>query len=168
MRQRVGEGGGGGFFLCRHIQNSPPHHHDPAHTPPGQVYGLSGPIARYIARAAPVLHRFANEDVTLGAWLVGLEVKHVDERRLCCDSAERCAAQTAPSNVCLSYYEHQCAGICTPEARLVPIYKSCLDDPLSRDPADLGKGITDWDEGMDLDGGDDDDGPLDDDDDGGD
>jgi hypothetical protein len=51
----------------------------------GQVYGLSGPIARYIARAAPVLHRYANEDVTVGAWLLGLDVKHVDERRLCCD-----------------------------------------------------------------------------------
>ena len=65
-------------------------------------------------------------------------------------SAERCAAQTAPSNVCLSYYEHQCAGICTSETRLVPIYKSCLDDPLSKNPADLGKGITDWDEGMEF------------------
>jgi Galactosyltransferase len=144
---------------------SPPFNALSHHT--GQVYGLSGPIARYIARAAPVLHRFANEDVTLGAWLVGLEVKHVDERRLCCDSAERCAAQTAPSNVCLSYYEHQCAGICTPETRLVPIYKSCLDDPLSRDPSELGKGITDWDEGMELDDGEEED-PLDDDDDGGD
>ena len=58
-----------------------------------QVYGLSGPVARYIGRNGPILHRFANEDVTLGAWLVGLEVTHVDERRLCCDSAERCQAQ---------------------------------------------------------------------------
>jgi len=57
------------------------------------VYGLSGPVARYIGRNGPILHRFANEDVTLGAWLVGLEVTHVDERRLCCDSAERCQAQ---------------------------------------------------------------------------
>ena len=58
-----------------------------------QVYGLSGPVARYIGRNGPILHRFANEDVTLGAWLVGLEVTHVDERRFCCDSAERCMAQ---------------------------------------------------------------------------
>ena len=64
--------------------------------------------------------------------------------------------------MCLSYYEHQCAGICTSETRLVPIFKSCLDDPLSKNPADLGKGITDWDEGMEFlddeddDGGDDD------------
>ncbi len=57
---------------------------------------LSGPVARYIGRNGPILHRFANEDVTLGAWLVGLEVTHVDERRFCCDSAERCMAQVRP------------------------------------------------------------------------
>ncbi|CAL8462361.1 g1894 [Coccomyxa elongata] len=98
----------------------------------GQVYGLSGPVARYIGRNGPILHRFANEDVTLGAWLVGLEVTHVDERRFCCDSAERCMAQTNENNVCLSYYEHQCAGICSSESRLEPIYESCLKDPLNR------------------------------------
>lgn len=32
----------------------------------------------------PILHRFANEDVSLGAWLLGLEVEHVDDRSLCC------------------------------------------------------------------------------------
>lgn len=53
-------------------------------------------MARYIGRNGPILHRFANEDVTLGAWLVGLEVTHVDERRFCCDSAERCMAQVRP------------------------------------------------------------------------
>ncbi|CAL5227666.1 g10673 [Coccomyxa viridis] len=98
----------------------------------GQVYGLSGPVARYIGRNGPILHRFANEDVTLGAWLVGLEVTHVDERRFCCDSAERCMAQTNENNICLSYYEHQCAGICSSESRLEPIFESCLKDPLNR------------------------------------
>ena len=32
----------------------------------------------------PILHRYANEDVSLGAWLLGLEVEHVDERSMCC------------------------------------------------------------------------------------
>lgn len=67
-----------------------------------QVYGLSGPVARYIGRNGPILHKFANEDVTLGAWLVGLEVTHVDERRFCCDSAERCMAQVCPCLHCCS------------------------------------------------------------------
>jgi len=96
----------------------------------GQLYGLSGPVARYLARAGPVLHRFANEDVTLGAWLLGLEVAHVDERRLCCDSPDRCASQTGPGNVCLGYFEMACAGICAPDKRLEPLYHACLADPL--------------------------------------
>lgn len=72
-----------------------------------QVYGLSGPVARYIGRNGPILHRFANEDVTLGAWLVGLEVTHVDERRFCCDSAERCMAQVWP---CIQPFCKACPG----------------------------------------------------------
>ena len=31
-----------------------------------------------------VLHRYANEDVSLGAWFIGLDVEHIDDRRLCC------------------------------------------------------------------------------------
>lgn len=41
-------------------------------------------------------------------------------------------AQTNENNVCLSYYEHQCAGICSSESRLEPIFESCLKDPLNR------------------------------------
>lgn len=73
----------------------------------GQIYGLSGPVAKYIGRNGPILHRFANEDVTLGAWLVGLEITHVDERRLCCDSADKCNAQVQPDH-CLSRIGHKC------------------------------------------------------------
>ena len=78
-----------------------------------QVYGLSGPVARYIGRNGPILHRFANEDVTLGAWLVGLEVTHVDERRFCCDSAERCMAQVRlpPIFACPHTFRHLQAGL---------------------------------------------------------
>ncbi|CAL5394074.1 unnamed protein product [Camellia sinensis] len=31
-----------------------------------------------------VLHTYANEDVSLGAWFIGLDVQHIDDRRLCC------------------------------------------------------------------------------------
>ena len=85
--------------------------------PRSQVYGLSGPVARYIGRNGPILHRFANEDVTLGAWLVGLEVTHVDERRFCCDSAERCMAQACPPpEPCAAshHHDHACTFPCSP------------------------------------------------------
>lgn len=31
-----------------------------------------------------VLHKYANEDVSLGSWFIGLDVDQVDDRRLCC------------------------------------------------------------------------------------
>lgn len=31
-----------------------------------------------------VLHKYTNEDVSLGAWFIGLDVQHIDDRRLCC------------------------------------------------------------------------------------
>lgn len=31
-----------------------------------------------------VLHKYANEDVSLGSWFLGLDVEHIDDRRLCC------------------------------------------------------------------------------------
>jgi hypothetical protein len=31
-----------------------------------------------------ILHKYSNEDVSFGSWLIGLDVEHVDERSLCC------------------------------------------------------------------------------------
>lgn len=31
-----------------------------------------------------VLHKYANEDVSIGSWFIGLDVEHIDDRRLCC------------------------------------------------------------------------------------
>ncbi len=39
----------------------------------GQIYGMARPVARYIARNEAILHRYANEDVAVGAWLVSGE-----------------------------------------------------------------------------------------------
>ena len=65
------------------------------HAAAGQLYGVSRPVAQYIGRNQAVLHRFANEDVTFGTWLVGLEVQYVDERRLCCDTEHKCGSQAS-------------------------------------------------------------------------
>lgn len=37
------------------------------------------------------MHKFANEDVSLGSWFIGLEVEHIDDHNMCC--------QTPPGNV---------------------------------------------------------------------
>ena len=37
-----------------------------------------------ICDCRPILHKYANEDVSLGAWFIGLEVEHIDDRSMCC------------------------------------------------------------------------------------
>jgi hypothetical protein len=34
----------------------------------------------------PILHKYANEDVALGSWFIGLEVEHIDDRSMCCET----------------------------------------------------------------------------------
>jgi hypothetical protein len=31
-----------------------------------------------------ILHKYVNEDVSLGSWFIGLDVEHVDDKRICC------------------------------------------------------------------------------------
>ncbi|CAD6335814.1 unnamed protein product [Miscanthus lutarioriparius] len=50
----------------------------------GQLYAISKDLAAYISLNKHVLHKYINEDVSLGAWLIGLDVEHIDDRRLCC------------------------------------------------------------------------------------
>lgn len=90
----------------------------------GQVYGLSGLVARYLAQNADVMHGFAHDDVTLGAWLLGLQVKYYDEPRLCCDEL-KCSKQK-PQERCIAFFESVCPGMCTPETRINAIYKKCV------------------------------------------
>ena len=40
--------------------------------------------------------------------------------------------QASESNLCLSYYERECAGICKSESRLEGIWNECLNNPLAR------------------------------------
>ncbi|EFN59688.1 hypothetical protein CHLNCDRAFT_133227 [Chlorella variabilis] len=72
----------------------------------GQIYGMSRPVARYIAQNEAILHRYANEDVAVGAWLVGLDIVYDNQRRLCCDTEWKCTQQNNKDNVCLAFSEN--------------------------------------------------------------
>ncbi|KAL0016154.1 hypothetical protein SO802_003223 [Lithocarpus litseifolius] len=50
----------------------------------GQIYVISKDLATYISVNRQVLHKYANEDVSLGSWFIGLDVEHIDDRSLCC------------------------------------------------------------------------------------
>lgn len=38
-----------------------------------------------------MLHEYANEDVSMGSWFIGLDVEHVDDRRMCCGIPPICS-----------------------------------------------------------------------------
>lgn len=89
-------------------------------------------MARYIAQNAAILHRYANEDTSFGAWMLGLDIKYEHEGRFCCQSRRDCDKQTDDSNTCIGFVESACAGICNMEERMERIYLSCMKDPLHR------------------------------------
>ncbi|KAD4178462.1 hypothetical protein E3N88_27053 [Mikania micrantha] len=52
----------------------------------GQIYAISKDLATYISINRHILHKYANEDVSLGSWFIGLDVEHIDDRSLCCQT----------------------------------------------------------------------------------
>lgn len=80
-----------------------------------------------------ILHRYANEDVSLGAWMLGLEVEHVDERSMCCGTPPDCQWKAQAGNVCAASFDWSCSGICKSVDRMTRVHRACAegDTPLS-------------------------------------
>ncbi|XP_021775306.1 probable beta-1,3-galactosyltransferase 8 isoform X1 [Chenopodium quinoa] len=91
----------------------------------GQIYAISRDLASYISINAPILHRYANEDVSLGAWLFGLEVEHVDDRSMCCGTPPDCEWKSQAGNVCVASFDWSCSGICKSVERMKDVHDSC-------------------------------------------
>ncbi|CAL1351999.1 unnamed protein product [Linum trigynum] len=91
----------------------------------GQLYAISKDLAAYISLNSPILHRYANEDVSLGAWLIGLEVQHVDERSMCCGTPPDCEWKAEAGNVCVASFDWSCSGICKSVERMKQVHTSC-------------------------------------------
>ncbi|XP_043806023.1 probable beta-1,3-galactosyltransferase 8 isoform X2 [Manihot esculenta] len=91
----------------------------------GQIYAISKDLANYISINSPILHRYANEDVSLGSWFIGLEVEHVDERSLCCGTPPDCEWKAQAGNVCVASFDWSCSGICNSVERMKQIHSSC-------------------------------------------
>ncbi|KAI4388739.1 hypothetical protein MLD38_001042 [Melastoma candidum] len=93
----------------------------------GQIYAISKDLASYISTNSAILHRYANEDVTVGAWLFGLEVEHVDEPSMCCGTPPDCYLKAQAGNVCVASYDWPCSGICKSVERMKEIHNSCRE-----------------------------------------
>ncbi|KAI6704524.1 hypothetical protein NL676_007486 [Syzygium grande] len=94
----------------------------------GQLYAISKDLASYISTNHDVLHKYANEDVSLGSWIIGLDVEHVDDRRLCCSTPPDCEWKAIAGSTCAASFDWRCSGICRSVERLKEIHELCGED----------------------------------------
>lgn len=91
----------------------------------GQIYAISKDLATYISVNKHVLHRYANEDVSLGSWLIGLDVIHIDDRSLCCGTPFDCERKAQAGNPCGASFDWSCSGICKSVERMEEVHQRC-------------------------------------------
>ncbi|KAL9245519.1 hypothetical protein vseg_019163 [Gypsophila vaccaria] len=91
----------------------------------GQIYAISKDLATYISINLPILHQFANEDVSLGSWLIGLDVEHIDERSMCCGTPPDCELKTQAGTLCAASFDWSCSGICQSVERIYSVHEKC-------------------------------------------
>jgi hypothetical protein len=95
----------------------------------GQIYAISSDLAAYISTNQPILHKYANEDVSLGSWFIGLDVEHIDDHNMCCGTPPDCEWKAEAGNVCIASFDWSCSGICRSVERLKDVHKRCGEDP---------------------------------------
>ncbi|XP_031394583.1 probable beta-1,3-galactosyltransferase 2 isoform X2 [Punica granatum] len=91
----------------------------------GQLYAISKDLATYISINQHVLHKYANEDVSLGSWFIGLDVEHIDDRRLCCGTPPDCEWKAQAGNICVASFDWTCSGICRSADRIKEVHRRC-------------------------------------------
>uniref|UniRef100_A0A804LWP6 Hexosyltransferase n=1 Tax=Zea mays TaxID=4577 RepID=A0A804LWP6_MAIZE len=52
----------------------------------GEMFVISRAIAQFISINKSALRTYAHDDVSVGSWMIGLAVNHVNEAKLCCSS----------------------------------------------------------------------------------
>ncbi|KAM3240318.1 hypothetical protein ACQJBY_053789 [Aegilops geniculata] len=93
----------------------------------GQLYAISKDLATYISINKHVLHKYINEDVSLGSWFLGLDVEHIDDRRLCCGTPPDCEWKAQAGNTCAASFDWKCSGICNSEGRIWEVHNKCAE-----------------------------------------
>ncbi|KAG7572312.1 Glycosyl transferase family 31 [Arabidopsis suecica] len=90
----------------------------------GPIYVLSAEIVASIAAARNgSLRMFNNEDVTIGSWMLAMDVHHEDNRALC-------DPHCSPKSIAV-WDIPKCSGLCNPESRLKELHKT---DMCSKSP----------------------------------
>lgn len=91
----------------------------------GQIYAISKDLATYISVNRHILHLYANEDVSLGSWFIGLDVEHLDDRSLCCGTPLDCEWKAQAGNPCAASFDWSCSGICKSVERMQEVHQRC-------------------------------------------
>nr|XP_023913493.1 beta-1,3-galactosyltransferase 7 isoform X2 [Quercus suber] len=91
----------------------------------GQIYAISKDLATYISINQPILHKYANEDVSLGSWFIGLEVEHIDDHNMCCGTPPDCEWKAEAGNVCVASFDWSCSGICKSVEKMKFVHSKC-------------------------------------------
>ncbi|GER41268.1 galactosyltransferase family protein [Striga asiatica] len=94
----------------------------------GQIYALSKDLAEYISINQHILHKYANEDVSLGSWFIGLEIEHINDGGMCCGTPPRCEWREGMSPVCAASFDWTCSGICKSVERMKFVHMKCGED----------------------------------------
>ncbi|KAI3933023.1 hypothetical protein MKW92_002546 [Papaver armeniacum] len=90
----------------------------------GPLYALSSEVvSSLVALRNDSFRMFSNEDVTIGAWMLAMNVNHEDNRALC-------ESECTPSFVAI-WDIPACSGLCDPEKKLLKLHEkeSCVNTP---------------------------------------
>ncbi|KFK35710.1 hypothetical protein AALP_AA4G027000 [Arabis alpina] len=90
----------------------------------GPIYALSADVvASLVALKNNSFRMFNNEDVTIGAWMLAMNVNHENHHILC-------EPECSPSSVAV-WDIPKCSGLCNPEKRMLELHKqeSCSKSP---------------------------------------
>ncbi|KAF6172960.1 hypothetical protein GIB67_006336 [Kingdonia uniflora] len=52
----------------------------------GEMFAISRALAQFVSINTLILRTYAHDDVSVGSWFIGLDVKHIDEAKFCCSS----------------------------------------------------------------------------------
>ncbi|KAJ4897977.1 hypothetical protein Rs2_24771 [Raphanus sativus] len=90
----------------------------------GPIYALSADVVTsLVALKNNSFRMFSNEDVTIGAWMLAMNVNHENHKTLC-------EPQCSPSSIAV-WDIPKCSGLCNPEKRMLELHKmeSCSKSP---------------------------------------
>lgn len=90
----------------------------------GPIYALSADVVTsLVALKNNSFRMFSNEDVTIGAWMLAMNVNHENHKTLC----ER---ECSPYSIAV-WDIPKCSGLCNPEKRMLELHKikSCSKSP---------------------------------------